>query len=85
MYSTGIIVESEVLSSRTRQWMRQKSSSKMPFSMGEVGVGYEIDSVQSLHVSMSTTWFATKKRAVPPIFTQAVCGDRRWLSVVVRR
>ncbi len=22
----------------------------MPFSMGEVGVGYEIDSVQSLHV-----------------------------------
>ena len=37
----------------------------MPFSMGEVGVGYEIDSVQSLHVSMSTTWFATKEKSRP--------------------
>lgn len=33
--------------------------------MGEVGVGYEIDSVQSLHVSMSTTWFATKEKSRP--------------------
>lgn len=65
MYSTGIIVESEVTGNGTRQWMRQKSSSKMPFSMGEVGVGYEIDSVQSLHVSMSTTWFATKEKSRP--------------------
>lgn len=65
MYSTGTIVESEVTGNGTRQWMRQKSSSKMPFSMGEVGVGYEIDSVQSLHVSMSTTWFATKEKSRP--------------------
>lgn len=65
MYSTGTIVESDVTGNGTRQWMRQKSSSKTPFSMGEVGVGYDIDSVQSLHVSMSTTWFATKEKSRP--------------------
>lgn len=70
MRSADAEMESEMTSNAAsgngiRQWMRQNSLSKMPFTMGELGIGYEIDESQSVHANVSVNWFGMKDSGNP--------------------
>lgn len=76
MYSPNTIMESEAIGKDSRQWMSQKSTSKMPFTMGEFGLGCEIDSVSSLHANASVMWFGMKDSGTPQYaYSGGMWGD----------
>lgn len=49
----------------TSMYNRQDNSQRMPFLMGEFGMGYQLDSVSALHLNLSTTHFGMKERGTP--------------------
>lgn len=65
MYSPNSVMESEAIGKNSRQWMSRKSTSNMPFTMGEVGIGCEIDSVRSMHANVSGFWYGMKDSGNP--------------------
>jgi len=78
MYSTEAEMESETVGTDSRQWMRQGSTSKMPFTMAETRLGFEIDSVQSLHANLSLMWFGMQDRGNPAyLYSGGMWGNQR--------
>lgn len=76
MRSPDAVMESEMTGKDTHQWMRQSSLSKMPFTMGEFGVGYDIDNRQSIHANLSANWFGMKDAGSPTyLYSGGMWGD----------
>lgn len=63
--SPGAYSESEITGNGTRQFSSLTSVSKMPGTMGDFSIGYDIDSVRSVHANVSLNRFSMKDNGSP--------------------
>jgi len=76
MNSPGSTMETETTGAETSQLMKLKTHEKMPFTMANMGLGYEIDSVNSVHATYSLMGFGMKNNGAPSyLYKGGMWGD----------